>query len=430
MLNPRLWGDDEEPYRDAFDRTTVPVGGTRSRYGSDPGYFDTDAMTEPYHRTIEPTYDTPSQSVMPKRPVPDFATGGVPGVSSPLSIRMPGTDTTVQQRAPRMSDFAQPAADALAPKMDTLPGNWEQPPPGLVPVIRGPQMSARDEASLDLGPERKRSGWGKVLDVAIGALSGAMGQQVPEELTPYGRHRMYTDELDKREAAIGRARAEQQANEDREAERVSRGIVDQYNQARAASELAEAQQRLTPRMAPPTKFDVQNTDQGLVWANPETRETFPFTVNGQQAHAYEKPLAAPTPKDPNKYQIGSQVDQYIGTPEGKAELDTLTKQMLWGKLHDLDPNLTPEAVFGDLKTWQDKAFADDPTAKAVIGAMQGASAEAMKEMRRRLENKFGAQGAGGAVGTLEDFKQKAAARYGEGTPAYQRAIEAFTRQGR
>ena len=227
---------------------------------------------------LAPAYDEagPAPVTASPRPLaPRFepSTGPVPGYSPITAPDIPG-GLAIPRRPNVSVDLKGYPHDIGAPigparDLGALPAGYADPSgaigidPGINPhpldtydqigVAHAGRLDPRAAAEQELGPERKLGGWGKALQIAMGALAGMTGQQVPEELTPYGRHRIYQGELGRREAEISdRYKSEDERLLEPERARLARNQAEMSNlqleQARAQIDYTNRRNRgeLTP----------------------------------------------------------------------------------------------------------------------------------------------------------------------------------------
>lgn len=295
------------------------------------------------------------------------------------------------------------AAADVNPAFSPITPEMTPPPPGspaLSPapgVIATPARDYRREAELDLGPERRLGGWGRALQIALGALGGMTGQQVPEELTPMGRHRIYEAELDRREGRLRQADADQQAAEDRPLRDAYRQAqIDELKHRHDPKPVAPLEPKIAVSEGAATIYDPNtNTLRYMRDPNAPTRAAGnPDTLWQRDESGYEtqyergadghytksldaqgNPIRrAPTPEKPEKpsaADINSQTDalyqQYAGSDKGLAELQTLKNQVLWNSLRGIDRNLVPEKYDAEVERLNGiVAAASEPVMVAAI----------------------------------------------------------------
>lgn len=273
------------------------------------------------------------------------------------------------------------APDEVARRLMPSP-DLEQPGAELghatAPIVTTP---ARDLARYEVGEEPKRGKWGKLLDVGVGALAGAMGRELPAHMTPFGRHQLYEREVDRREAEIRQQRADEQDLEDRGRAREEFGLRRDLLRSQITENNAQAHKLLNPQFSrrpyqikgnyvvfdddplhpvavegadlTEDGWQLKETDRGLVWGNPRTQEVRPATLGNRQLNPYQKPEkpVRPTAFDVNT-ELDSEVRKYVGGEKGQSELTTLKKQLLWRNLHAIDPQLDPEELPAEIARLQ------------------------------------------------------------------------------
>lgn len=327
------------------------------------------------------------------------ADGANSGASPPaLQPRLP-TRSPMEMAAGRLAGVnLQPRIRSVADPLPTAPGASPIP---LVPRLspadvrfdpnpaqnRALYTPPREMAEYEVGPMPKRGKWGGALDIALGALAGITGQQLPDELTPLGRQRLREQAIDKRAGELRQEQADRWATEDRQRAIDASALQQEYIRSQIEQNRARAEAALQPRLDPKisvgegtaTVYD-PNANTLRYIRDPNAPERAPGNVqqqwgrdadgnevlferdaqsgawrqaagpNGQPITRAAKP-ERPTQADRNAA-LEARVEQYMGTEGAIRDLATLKKQLVYGQLQAIDPHLDPDNVRDEIDRLQ------------------------------------------------------------------------------